>query len=155
MPERLIKKYSNRRLYDPASSRHVTLQDIRALIVAGDSIRVVDEKSGEDITGSILLQIVAEQEQQGTPILTSALLTQLIRLYGNPLQAAMARFLEASVAEFSTQQRQFLQQLSGRAAEGDLAGLVKSNLDAWLGMQESFLNMLASVAPASDRRDPR
>jgi polyhydroxyalkanoate synthesis regulator protein len=78
-----------------------------------------------------------------------------IAYVGNPLQAAMARFLEASVAQFSTQQRQFLQQLSGRAAEGDLGGLVKSNLDAWLGMQESFLNMLASVTPPGERRDKR
>jgi len=153
--ERLIKKYTNRRLYDPASSRHVTLQDIRELIVAGDTVRVLDEKTGEDLTRSILLQIVSEQEQHGAPILTPALLTQLIRLYGNPMQAAMARFLESSVSQFGAQQRQFLEQLSGKTADADLAGMVKNNLDSWLGMQESFLNMLASMTPDKDKRRDR
>ncbi len=153
MPERLIKKYANRRLYDPASSRHVTLDDIRQLIIAGDSVRVVDEKSGDDLTRSILLQIVSEQEQSGRPILTPALLTQLIRLYGNPLQAAMARFLESSAEQFATQQRQFIDRLGGADSDSDFARLAKNNLDSWLEMQESFLNMLNSMAQPRSSRD--
>jgi len=153
MAERLIRKYTNRRLYDPASSRHVTLEDIRQLIVDGDDVRVVDEKSGEDITRSILLQIVSEQEQSGRPILTPALLTQLIRLYGNPLQAAMARFLESSAEQFTAQQRQFLNRLSRAEGDTDFTRIAKHNLDSWLEMQESFLNMLGAMGRGSSSSD--
>ena len=90
--ERLIRKYSNRRLYDTAASRHVTLDDLRQLIVAGERIKVVDDKSGEDLTRAVLLQIIAEQEQFGMPVLGSELLEMIIRFYGGPMQALLSRY---------------------------------------------------------------
>src|SRR5215472_7563978 len=79
--ERLIRKYANRRLYDAHDSRHVTLDDLRKLIAGGERIKVVDDKSGEDLTRSILLQIIASQEQFGTPVLSTQLLEAIIRFY--------------------------------------------------------------------------
>ena len=83
---RTIKKYANRRLYDTTASRHVTLQDILKLVASGEEITVVDDTSGDDITRNILLQILAEQEQGGRPILSTEMLMQIIRFYGNPMQ---------------------------------------------------------------------
>jgi polyhydroxyalkanoate synthesis repressor PhaR len=98
--ERVIKKYANRRLYDATVSKHVTLEDIRTLIVQGEKIRVVEDKTGEDITRLILLHVIAEQEQFGRPILSTSLLEAIIRLYGKALQDFMARHLEQSVEGF-------------------------------------------------------
>src|SRR5688572_6002370 len=78
----IIKKYANRRLYDAASSRHVTLDDLRRLIVQGEKLKVIDDKTREDITRSVLLQIISEQEHLGRPILTIPVLETLIRFYG-------------------------------------------------------------------------
>lgn len=95
--ERLIKKYTNRRLYDAKLSRHVTLADIRAFIVAGQRVRVVEDKTNQDVTRAILLQALAEQEQFGRPILSVGLLEALIRFYGSDLQDMTATFLETSL----------------------------------------------------------
>ena len=76
--ERIIKKYANRRLYDAAASRHVTLEDLRKLIVQGENLKVVDDKTGEDLTRAILLQIIADQEQFGQPILSTPTLPDVL-----------------------------------------------------------------------------
>src|SRR5258708_12165390 len=92
--ERLIRKYSNRRLYDTVGSRHVTLDDLRQLIVSGEKIKVIDDKSGEDLTRSVLLQIIAEQEQDGSPVLGAELLEMIIPSYAGPIQALLTRYLQ-------------------------------------------------------------
>ncbi|HZF16429.1 MAG TPA: polyhydroxyalkanoate synthesis repressor PhaR [Steroidobacteraceae bacterium] len=97
---RIIKKYANRRLYDASISRHVTLDDIRRLIVGGEKITVVEDKTGDDITRLILLQVIAEQEHGGQPILSTQLLESIIRCYGNAMEQSMSRCLEASVLHF-------------------------------------------------------
>jgi len=76
--ERIIKKYANRRLYDSTGSRHVTLEDIRKMIVSGEKVKIVDDKSGEDLTRAVLLQVISEQEQFGTPVLSTGLLEAII-----------------------------------------------------------------------------
>ena len=88
--ERLIKKYANRRLYDASQSRHITLDDIRNLVVAGVRVKVIEDKTNEDITRLILLQVIADQEQFGRPILSTPLLEALIRFYGNSLQSFLS-----------------------------------------------------------------
>src|SRR6187431_2802902 len=98
--ERLIKKYANRRLYDASQSRHITLDDIRALIVKGEKIKVVEDKTGHDITRHILLQVIAEQEQFGRPILSTPVLESIIRFYGSSMQGFLASFLEKSIETF-------------------------------------------------------
>jgi polyhydroxyalkanoate synthesis repressor PhaR len=102
---RIIKKYANRRLYDASISRHVTLDDIRHLIVGGEKITVVEDKTGEDITRLILLQVIAEQEHGGRPILSTQLLESIIRCYGNAMEQSMARCLEQSVQHFSDERQ--------------------------------------------------
>ena len=157
--ERQIKKYANRRLYDASQSRHVTLEDIREFIVQGDKITVVEDKSGEDITRLILLQVIAEQEQFGTPILSTNLLESIISFYGNGMQEFMSRYLEKSVETFSRQQETLQAQIAKLMANAPLttmAELTKQNLDYWTRMQESmaatFMPLMRSAgAPAAER----
>ena len=148
--ERLIKKYANRRLYDASISKHVTLDDIRDLIVRGEKIRVVEDKSGEDITRLILLQVIAEQEQFGKPILTTQLLESIIRYYGGPMQDFMARYLEQSVGAFMRQQESVQQQISQMLTSAPppmnaIAELTRQNMEMWNRMQEGMLSM--TIAP--------
>ncbi|MEI8297884.1 MAG: polyhydroxyalkanoate synthesis repressor PhaR [Pseudomonadota bacterium] len=153
--ERLIKKYANRRLYDASQSRHVTLEDIREFIVQGEKVTVVEDKSGVDITRLILLQVIAEQEQFGKPILSSQLLESIIRFYGNGMQEFMTRYLEKSVETFSRQQDTLQTQISKLMVNAPLtsmAELAKQNLDYWTRMQESmaatFMPMMRGAAEA-------
>ena len=154
--ERLIKKYANRRLYDASISKHVTLEDIRDLIVRGEKIRVVEDKTGEDITRLILLQVIAEQEQFGKPILTTQLLESIIRYYGGPMQDFMAGYLEQSVAAFMQQQENVQQQISQMLTSAPppmnaMAELTRQNLEMWNRMQEGMLQMMV---PARKPRAP-
>lgn len=147
--ERLIKKYANRRLYDASQSKHVTLEDIRAFIVQGEKVTVVEDKSGDDITRLILLQVIAEQEQFGKPILSTPLLESIIRFYGNGMQEFMSRYLEKSVETFTRQQETVQTQISKLMANAPMttmAELAKQNLDYWTRMQES---MTAAFKPGT------
>ena len=153
MAERIIKKYANRRLYDATVSRHVTLQDIRALIVQGEAIRVVEDKTGEDITRLILLQVIAEQEQQGRPMLSTALLESIIRFYGSAMQDFMARYLEASVETFKRQQdalREQIARVMSDAPMASMAGVVRQNVELFARMQE---NLIASIGKDGERAE--
>jgi polyhydroxyalkanoate synthesis repressor PhaR len=145
--ERLIKKYANRRLYDASQSRHITLDDIRALIVKGERLRVVEDKTGHDITRHILLQVIAEQEQFGRPILSTKVLEAIIRFYGNPLQSLLASFLEKAIETFLNQQQAVQAQISKIVAHTPLstvADITRHNLEALAKLQESMLNTLLS-----------
>ena len=121
---RVIKKYSNRRLYDATESRHVTLEDLRKLIVGGEKIKVVDDKSGEDLTRQIRLQIIAEQEQFGTPVLSTELLEAIVRFYGNPVQEVFTRYIEQSLGGIMQQQRVMQDEMS-RALKTPMAPLAE------------------------------
>ena len=157
--ERLIKKYANRRLYDASISKHVTLEDIRDLTVRGAKIRVVEDKTGEDITRLILLQVIAEQEQFGKPILTTHLLESIIRYYGGPMQDFIARYLEQSVAAFMRQQESVQQQISQMLTSAPppmnaIAELTRQNMELWNRMQEGMLSMLVTPRKARSTGDP-
>jgi polyhydroxyalkanoate synthesis repressor PhaR len=97
---RTIKKYPNRRLYDTVESRYITLADIRRLVIERIDFVVVDKKSQEDITRSILLQVIAEQEHGGEPLMSRDFLSQMIRSYGG-LRTAMGSYLEQSLKLFA------------------------------------------------------
>jgi polyhydroxyalkanoate synthesis repressor PhaR len=147
--ERVIKKYANRRLYDAAASRHVTLDDLRKLIVGGETIKVVDDKSGEDLTRATLLQIIAEQEQFATPVLSTQLMETVIRFYGNPVQEMLTRYLEQSVGTVLRQQ-QTLQAQMAKALEtpmAPIADLARQNMALWSTMQSSVLSAFGVPAP--------
>jgi polyhydroxyalkanoate synthesis repressor PhaR len=145
--ERLIKKYANRRLYDATQSRHITLDDIRTLIVKGEKIKVVEDKTGHDITRHILLQVIAEQEQFGRPILSTPVLEAIIRFYGNAMQGFLAGFLEKSIETFLSQQEAVQAQISKIVANTPLAtvaDMTRQNLETLGKVQESMLNALMS-----------
>jgi len=149
--ERLIRKYANRRLYDAHDSRHVTLDDLRKLIAAGQRIKVIDDKSGDDITRSILLQIIASQEQFGTPVLSTQLLEGIIRFYGNPVQQLLTSYLEQSIGGLLRQQN-LMQQEMAKALEtpmAPLAEMARQNMEMWAKMQASMLSAFTPAAPAA------
>jgi len=150
---RLIKKYANRRLYDASQSKHITLEDIRNMVVAGERVKVVEDKTNEDITRLILLQVIADQEQFGRPILSTSLLESLIRFYGNSLQGFLSAYLEKSVETFMRQQEVVQTQLSrmmNNAPLSAMSELTRQNLEMWTRMQES---MLAAFSPPPPPRD--
>ena len=100
-----LKKYPNRRLYDVTDSKYVTVDDVRKLIIKGESIEVVDSKNNEDITRSVLLQILAEQEQDGTgTVLTNRTIEYLIRFYGDRFGRVASRYIEEAINTFMEHQ---------------------------------------------------
>ena len=107
LSERLIKKYPNRRLYDTQTSSYITLTDVKQLVLANEEFTVVDAKSDEDLTRSILLQIILEEESNGSPMFSSAALSQIIRYYGHAMQGMMGSYLEKNVQAFTDIQHKF------------------------------------------------
>lgn len=97
---RLIKKYPNRRLYDTQTSTYITLADVKQLVLDIEDFKVVDAKTGADLTRSILLQIILEEEAGGAPLFTAAMLSQIIRFYGHAMQGMMGAYLEKTMSAF-------------------------------------------------------
>jgi polyhydroxyalkanoate synthesis repressor PhaR len=95
--QRVIKKYPNRRLYDTDTSTYITLAEIKQLVMDSEVFSVVDAKSGEDITRSILLQIILEEEANGSPMFTTPVLSHIIRFYGHAMQGMMGGYLEKNM----------------------------------------------------------
>ena len=155
--ERLIRKYANRRLYDAKDSRHVTLDDLRKLIAGGERVKVVDDKSGEDLTRSILLQIIASQEQFGTPVLSTQLLEAIIRFYGNPIQQMLTTYLERSIGGLLRQQN-VMQAEMAKVLEtpmAPLAEMTRQNMEMWAKMQASMLSAFSpGGGAAADAEKP-
>lgn len=108
----VIKKYANRRLYNTGTSTYVTLEDLAGMVKAGEDFVVFDAKSGEDITHSVLTQIIFEQEGKGQNLLPIAFLRQLIRFYGDSLQSLVPSYLEHSMGQLTREQEKFRSQLS-------------------------------------------
>lgn len=109
---RELKKYPNRRLYDLTDSHYVTVDDVRKMILKGESIRVSDSKDGSNITRTILLQILSEQEAEGhEPVLTNRAIEQIIRFYGNNAGNVVSRYIEQSIVTFFEHQDQFRKRL--------------------------------------------
>ena len=123
---RLIKKYPNRRLYDTRTSTYITLADVKELVLAHEPFQVVDAKSGDDLTRSILLQIILEEEAGGAPMFSSDLLSQMIRFYGNAMQGMMGTYIENNIRAFTDVQAKLKEQ--AKSLYGESAG--ESN-DLW------------------------
>ena len=107
---RAIKKYPNRRLYDTANSGYITLADVKQMVLEHIDFQVIDPKSGDDLTRSILLQIILEEESAGLPMFSSEMLAQMIRFYGNALQGIMGNYMEQNVKAFLTIQQKLQDQ---------------------------------------------
>lgn len=110
---RLIKKYPNRRLYDTRTSSYITLSDVKELVLGNEDFQVVDAKTGDDLTRSILLQIILEEEAGGAPMFTSDLLSHMIRFYGNAMQGMMGKYLENNIKAFTDMQGKLQEQARG------------------------------------------
>ena len=127
---RTIKKYPNRRLYDTEESRYITLADIRRLVMDKENFIVIDKKSGNDITRSILLQVISEQEQRGEPIMSRDFLSQVIRSYGSAMQGFVGSYLEQSLRLFTGQQQQIrdrVKDVVGVDPVGVVTGIAQKN----------------------------
>ena len=107
---RVIKKYPNRRLYDTTTSTYITLTEVKTMVVGGERVRVRDAKTGEDLTRSILLQIILEEEAGGAPMFTEAVLGNIIRFYGHAMQGFMGSYLEKNVQVFAEIQTKLTEQ---------------------------------------------
>ena len=110
---RIIKKYPNRRLYDTSSSSYVTLTEVKSLVMAAEPFVVRDAKTGDDITRSILLQIILEEEAGGSPIFTEQVLANIIRFYGHAMQGFFGANLESSIQAFADMQKKLMDMAPG------------------------------------------
>jgi polyhydroxyalkanoate synthesis repressor PhaR len=107
---RVLKKYPNRRLYDTQNSTYITLQDVKDMVLQGQDFQVQDAKTAEDITRSILLQIILEEETGGVPMFSTPMLANIIRFYGHAMQGMMGHYLEQNLQAFADLQRQWTAQ---------------------------------------------
>ncbi len=116
-PQRVIKKYPNRRLYDTETSSYITLAEVKRLVMASTPFAVRDAKTGEDLTRSILLQIILEEEAGGAPMFTEAVLSNIIRFYGHAMQGFMGPYLEKNVQAMMDIQAKVTEQAKGATPE--------------------------------------
>lgn len=139
-PPRVIKKYPNRRLYDTRVSSYITLEEVRQLVLSGETFEVRDAKTNEDLTRAVLLQIIAEHEQHGQPIFSTTLLSQIIRFYGDAMQGFVGGYLENSLKVFLEQQHKFRDQLNnllGQTPWTLLNEITDRNIELWRSLQAS------------------
>ena len=115
--QRVIKKYPNRRLYDTTTSSYITLAEVKNLVMASEPVVVRDAKTSEDITRSILLQIILEEEAGGAPMFTEAVLANIIRFYGHAMQGFMGSYLEKNIQTFTDVQARLAEQTQGMTPE--------------------------------------
>lgn len=125
----IIKKYANRRLYDTESSSYITLEHLAEMVRKKRQFKVVDAKSGEDITHSILTQIIMDEEARGSNMLPINFLRQLIGMYGNSTQTMVPQYLEASLEAFERNQSQFRDAMAGAMASNPFAEMAKRNME--------------------------
>jgi polyhydroxyalkanoate synthesis repressor PhaR len=143
---RVIKKYPNRRLYDTVESRYITLADVRKLVVERIEFVVVDKKTQEDITRSILLQVIAEQEHAGEPLMSRDFLAQVIRSYGGgAMQGVVGCYLEQCLKLFASQQREVRERAKtvvGADPQEAVAAVVQRNYQRWRSVQDEIFRAL-------------
>ncbi len=139
---RTIKKYPNRRLYDTKESRYITLNDIRQLVIEEQDFVVIDKKTGKNITRSILLHVIAEQEEHGESVMSQDFLAHIIRAYNGTLPQIVRGYLEGSLSLFLEQHRKAGETLKsevGAEPLNALTDLAQQNLGQWLDLQKEML----------------
>jgi polyhydroxyalkanoate synthesis repressor PhaR len=156
---RIIKKYPNRRLYDTETSSYITLSDVKKLVLEQADFRVEDAKTHEDLTRSILLQIILEEESAGAPMFSSDMLSQIIRFYGNAMQGMMGNYLEKNIKTFIDMQKRLQEQsrqmyggnpmlnaeawnefvkMQGPAIQGLMGSYLEQSANAFMEMQQQL-----------------
>jgi polyhydroxyalkanoate synthesis repressor PhaR len=162
---RLIKKYPNRRLYDTQTSSYITLVDVKQLVLDQEEFKVVDAKSNEDLTRQILMQIILEEEQEGQPMFTPPVLSQIIRGYGNAMQGMMGSYLEKNVQAFVDIQNKLQEQskafydsnkvgpemwtqfvnMQGPMLQSMMSSYIEQSKDLFMQMQENMSKQARSM----------
>jgi polyhydroxyalkanoate synthesis repressor PhaR len=127
---RIIKKYPNRRLYDTQTSTYITVVDVKQLVLDQEDFKVIDAKSGEDLTRAILLQIILDEEAGGKPMFSAPVLSNIIRFYGHAMQGMMGMYLEKNVQAFLDIQERMAEQSKVLFAANNKGGAA-ANPDAW------------------------
>jgi polyhydroxyalkanoate synthesis repressor PhaR len=149
-----IKKYANRRLYNTGTSTYVTLEDLATMVKNGEDFAVFDAKSSEDITRSVLTQIIVEQEgKEGQNLLPINFLRQLIRFYGDSMQTLVPRFLEVSIDSLTREQEKFRNQMVqafGVTPFGPLEDQVRRNMEMFKQAFSMFTPFARTEQPSSD-----
>ena len=159
---RVIKKYPNRRLYDTLSSSYITLNEVKQMVMEGVTMVVRDAKTQEDITRSILLQIILEEETGGVPMFTEAALANIIRFYGNAMQGFMGSYLEKNVQSLIDIQNQLSEQsrtltpemwkqfmaMQSPLLQGVMGNYVEQSKNMFVQMQDQLQKQTAQVLGA-------
>jgi len=163
--DRLIKKYPNRRLYDTRTSSYITLTDVKQLVLANEDFTVIDAKSEEDLTRSILLQIILEEESNGSPMFSSGALSQIIRYYGHAMQGMMGSYLEKNIQAFIDIQNKLTENskglyegkpfspemwtqfmsVQGPMMQGMMTNYIEQSKSLFIQMQEQMQNQTKSM----------
>ena len=177
--DRLIKKYPNRRLYDTQTSSYITLTDVKQLVLDNEEFTVVDAKTNEDLTRSILLQIILEEESNGTPMFSSHALSQIIRYYGHAMQGMMGSYLEKNIQAFIEIQNKLAESskdfyqgkpfspemwtqfmnVQGPMMQGMMSNYIEQSKNMFFQMQEQMQNQTKNMfgafafAPKNDKEE--
>jgi polyhydroxyalkanoate synthesis repressor PhaR len=138
---RIIKKYPNRRLYDTEKSSYITLSAVYQLIREGRDFKVVDAESGDDITRSILIQIIIEQENGNNPIFTTEMLTKFIGFYDDAAKNLFGEFLEKNLQIFTEHQKRYMAGMMDNPMSRVMQDMTERNLEFWKGMQQRFFDL--------------
>lgn len=147
----IIKKYANRRLYNTDTSSYITLDHLAAMVREGREFKVLDAKSEDDITHSVLTQIIMDEEQRGETMLPVNFLRQLISMYGDSMQSVVPGYLEASMDAFRRNQEQFRSAVEGAFGSGPFAELAKRNMAMFEAATNAFK---PGAAPAANSAPP-
>lgn len=143
---RILKKYPNRRLYDTQASTYVTLEDVRKMVLDKDPLKVIDSKTEKDLTRSVLLQIISEQETEGhEPLLTNKVLEAVIRFYGDSMQGILGRYIEQSLMTFLEQQELYKRRMRDVLNANPLKLMGK--------LADNNLNFLKGLVPGNSEPD--
>ncbi|MFT4267862.1 MAG: polyhydroxyalkanoate synthesis repressor PhaR [Xenophilus sp.] len=167
-PQRVIKKYPNRRLYDTDASAYITLAEVRQLVMENASFVVRDAKTGDDLTRSILLQIILEEEAGGAPMFTEQVLASIIRFYGHAMQGFMGPYLEKNIQAMTEVQAQLADQAQSLTPEmwarfmsmqspmlqGLMGSYVEQSKNVFLQMQEQMQKSTEQVLGAFGLKRP-
>ena len=146
----IIKKYANRRLYNTESSSYITLEHLAKLTREGREFKVLDAKTDEDITHSVLTQIIMDEESRGESMLPANFLRQIISMYGDSMQAMVPQYLEASMDAFRTNQAKFHDALKGAFEGGPFAEMAKRNMAMFEAATSAFKPGSAKAAASKD-----
>jgi len=154
----IIKKYANRRLYNTASSSYITLEDLARMVRENVDFQVLDAKTGDDITHSILTQIIMDEEANGGQMLPVSFLRQLIGMYGNSMQTLMPSYLEASMANFRDNQTKIREAFEKGMTANPFAAIHETNMAMMRAAAEAFMPGVAKgkekpAAPVAEARD--